>query len=123
MDNAKNETTDNNVWTMLKWLVQKMPDPIKNGIGIDEIFDAIVNRITPPKENIESPSRALIFDSTYDNYRGAIPYVRVIDGFLKAGSTAKFFGHQHEYEITEVGHFIMKMIKSDELRSGDELSE
>ena len=91
----------------------------KNGIGIDEIFDAIVNRITPPKENIESPSRALIFDSTYDNYRGAIPYVRVIDGFLKAGSTAKFFGHQHEYEITEVGHFIMKMIKSDELRSGD----
>ena len=91
----------------------------KNGIGIDEIFDAIVNRITPPKENLESPSRALIFDSTYDNYRGAIPYVRVIDGVLKAGSTAKFFGHQHEYEITEVGHFIMKMIKSDELRSGD----
>ena len=91
----------------------------KNGIGIDEIFDAIVNRITPPKENIESSSRALIFDSTYDNYRGAIPYVRVIDGVLKSGSTAKFFGHQHEYEITEVGHFIMKMIKSDELRSGD----
>ena len=91
----------------------------KNGIGIDEIFDAIVNRIAPPKENIESSSRALIFDSTYDNYRGAIPYVRVIDGVLKAGSTAKFFGHQHEYEITEVGHFIMKMIKSDELRSGD----
>ena len=91
----------------------------KNGIGIDEIFDAIVNRITPPKENIESSSRALIFDSTYDNYRGAILYVRVIDGVLKAGSTAKFFGHQHEYEITEVGHFIMKMIKSDELRSGD----
>ena len=91
----------------------------KNGIGIDEIFDAIVNRITPPKENIESSSRALIFDSTYDNYRGAIPYVRVIDGVLKAGYTAKFFGHQHEYEITEVGHFIMKMIKSDELRSGD----
>ena len=91
----------------------------KNGIGIDEIFDAIVNRISSPKENIESPSRALIFDSTYDNYRGAIPYVRVIDGVLKAGSTAKFFGHQHEYEITEVGHFIMKMIKSDELRSGD----
>ena len=91
----------------------------KNGIGIDEIFDAIVNRIASPKENIESSTRALIFDSTYDNYRGAIPYVRVIDGFLKAGSTAKFFGHQHEYEITEVGHFIMKMIKSDELRSGD----
>ena len=91
----------------------------KNGLGVDKIFEAIVNRVTPPNDNIELSPRALIFDSTYDNYRGAIPYVRVIDGVLKAGSTAKFFGHQHEYEITEVGHFIMKMIKSDELRAGD----
>ena len=91
----------------------------KNGIGIDFIFNAIVNRIPPPIENIKSSPRALIFDSTYDNYRGAIPYVRVFDGVLKAGSTARFFGHQHEYDITEVGHFVIKMIKSDELRPGD----
>ena len=91
----------------------------KNGLGVDKIFEAIVNRVTPPNDNIELSPRALIFDSTYDNYRGAIPYVRVVDGILKAGSTARFFGHQHEYEITEVGHFIMKMIKSDELRAGD----
>jgi len=91
----------------------------KNGLGVDKIFEAIVNRVTPPNDNIELSPRALIFDSTYDNYRGAIPYVRVVDGVLKAGSTARFFGHQHEYEITEVGHFIMKMIKSDELRAGD----
>tara|TARA_Y100000588_G_scaffold320549_1_gene351200 strand:- start:276 stop:2075 length:1800 start_codon:yes stop_codon:yes gene_type:complete len=91
----------------------------KNGEGIDFIFDAIVNKIPPPIEKIESAPRALIFDSTYDNYRGAIPYVRVVDGILKAGSTAKFFGHNHEYEITEVGHFIMKMVKANELKSGD----
>ena len=91
----------------------------KNGIGIEFIFDAIINRITPPDEKIESPPRALIFDSTYDNYRGAIPYVRVVDGVLKAGATARFFGHNHEYEITEVGHFVMKMVKTDELKSGD----
>ena len=91
----------------------------KNGLGVDKIFEAIVNRVTPPNDNIELSPRALIIDSTYDNYRGAIPYVRVVDGVLKAGSTARFFGHQHEYEITEVGHFIMKMIKSDELRAGD----
>ena len=91
----------------------------KNGLGVDKIFEAIVNRVTPPNDNIELSPRALIFDSTYDNYRGAIPYVRVVDGVLKAGSTARFFGHQHEYEITEVGHFVMKMIKSDELRAGD----
>ena len=54
----------------------------KNGIGINFIFDAIVNRIPPPIENIKSSPRALIFDSTYDNYRGAIPYVRVVDGVL-----------------------------------------
>ena len=91
----------------------------KNGLGVDKIFEAIVNRVTPPNDNIELSPRALIFDSTYDNYRGALPYVRVVDGVLIAGSTARFFGHQHEYEITEVGHFIMKMIKSDELRAGD----
>ena len=91
----------------------------KNGLGVGNIFDAIVNRIPPPKENIEASTRALIFDSTYDNYRGAIPYVRVVDGVLKAGATARFFGEKYEYEITEVGHFVMKMIKSDELRSGD----
>ena len=91
----------------------------KNGLGVGNIFDAIVNRIPPPKENIEASTRALIFDSTYDNYRGAIPYVRVVDGVLKAGETARFFGEKYEYEITEVGHFVMKMIKSDELRSGD----
>ena len=91
----------------------------KNGEGVDFIFDAIVNKIPPPIEKIESAPRALIFDSTYDNYRGAIPYVRVVDGILKAGSTAKFFGHNHENEITEVGHFIMKMVKANELKSGD----
>jgi GTP-binding protein LepA len=91
----------------------------KDGIGIQDIFDAIINRIPAPQQNSNIPTRALIFDSTYNNYRGAIPYVRVVDGVLKPGSTARFFGHSHEYEITEVGHFVMKMIKAKELRAGD----
>ena len=91
----------------------------KDGIGIQDIFDAIINRIPAPQQNSNIPTRALIFDSTYNNYRGAIPYVRVVDGVLKPGSTAIFFGHSHEYEITEVGHFVMKMIKAKELRAGD----
>ena len=91
----------------------------KDGIGIQDIFDAIINRIPAPQQNSNIPTRALIFDSTYNNYRGAIPYVRVVDGVLKPGSTARFFGHNHEYEITEVGHFVMKMIKAKELRAGD----
>ena len=91
----------------------------KDGIGIQDIFDAIINRIPAPQQNSNIPTRALIFDSTYNNYCGAIPYVRVVDGVLKPGSTARFFGHSHEYEITEVGHFVMKMIKAKELRAGD----
>ena len=91
----------------------------KDGIGIQDIFDAIINRIPAPQQNSNIPTRALIFDSTYNNYRGAIPYVRVVDGVLKPGSTARFFGHSHEYEITEVGHFVIKMIKAKELRAGD----
>ena len=91
----------------------------KNGIGIPDIFEAIVNRIDPPKDNIDKRSRALIFDSMYDNYRGAIPYVRVFDGVLRPGMTAQFFAHDIEYEITETGYFIMEKVKSSELRSGD----
>ena len=91
----------------------------KDGTGVLDIFDAIIERIPSPNINYEAPTRALIFDSTYDNYRGAIPYVRVFDGVLKKGMAAKFFAHSESYEITEVGHFILKQIETNELRSGD----
>jgi len=91
----------------------------KNGIGIPDIFKAIINRIDPPKNNLDERTRALIFDSMYDNYRGAISYVRVFDGVLKPGMTAQFFAHDIEYEITETGYFIMEKVKSSELHSGD----
>ena len=91
----------------------------KSGIGIDKIFSAIIERINPPKERSKKNSRALIFDSTYDNYRGAIPYVRVFDGVLKAGMKAKFFAHDKEYEITETGYFVLDKIKTKQLKSGE----
>ncbi|MBT5748011.1 MAG: GTP-binding protein, partial [Candidatus Marinimicrobia bacterium] len=91
----------------------------KSGIGIQDIFDAIISRIDPPKNNVEDKTRALIFDSVYDNYKGAIPYVRVFDGVLKPGMTAQFFSHGREYEITETGHFILDKVKTNELRSGE----
>ena len=91
----------------------------KSGIGIDEVFDAIINRIPPPEDRSDKPLRAMIFDSLHDNYKGAIPYIRVFDGVIKAGTTAKFFTHNTHYEINEVGHFILKQIPAKELRSGD----
>lgn len=105
-------------------LVGCKPDEIlqvsaKDGSGLQVILDAVINLIPPPNDNSLEPTRALIFDSMYDNYRGAIPYVRVFDGIIKAGMTAQFFSHNEKYEITEVGHFILKHVPTKELRAGD----
>ena len=91
----------------------------KDGSGVKGIFHAVVDRIPPPKNNDDAPLRAMIFDSVYDNYKGAIPYVRMIDGVLKPGNRAKFFAHNNEYDVTEVGHFVLKQVQAKELRSGD----
>ncbi len=91
----------------------------KSGIGIQDIIDAIIDRIPPPEERSDGPLRAMIFDSMYDNYKGAIPYVRVFDGVLKPGDTASFFTHDRQYDITEVGHFVMKQVPAKQLRAGD----
>ncbi len=105
-------------------LVGCEPDEIlqvsaKDGKGLQDILNGIIDLIPPPKDNHAEPTRALIFDSMYDNYRGAIPYVRVFDGIIKAGMTAQFFAHSEKYEITEVGHFVMKHVPAKELRAGD----
>ena len=91
----------------------------KNGVGIKEIFDAIINKIPYPKDNSDKPVRAMIFDSLHDNYKGAIPYVRVFDGVIKPSDTLQFFAHNTKYDISEVGHFILKQVQANELRSGD----
>ena len=91
----------------------------KSGFGLENVFSAIIENINAPENNDELPPRALIFDSVYDNYRGSIAYIRIYDGVLKAGMVAKFFSHDRQYEITEVGHFILDKIKTQELRSGD----
>ena len=91
----------------------------KSGIGIKNIFDAIIKRIDSPLNKADDDCRALIFDSMYDNYKGAIPYIRVFDGVIKPGMTAQFFAHDREYEITETGHFVLDKVKTSELRSGD----
>ena len=91
----------------------------KTGQGIDQIFEAIIDKIPFPEDRSDKPLRAMVFDSVHDNYKGAIPYIRVFDGVIKPGEKAKFFAHNHEYDITEVGHFILKQMPSEELRAGD----
>lgn len=91
----------------------------KSGVGIQDIFDAILDRIPPPEDRSDRPLRAMIFDSMYDNYKGAIPYLRVFDGVIKPGDTAKFLTHDRQYDVTEVGHFVLKQVPAKELRAGD----
>ena len=91
----------------------------KSGVGIQDVFDAILDRIPPPECRSDRPLRAMIFDSMYDNYKGAIPYLRVFDGVIKPGDTAKFFTHDRQYDVTEVGHFVLKQVPAKELRAGD----
>jgi GTP-binding protein LepA len=82
----------------------------KAGIGIDDILEAIVERIPPPKGDPNAPLRALIFDSIFDSYRGAITYVRVFDGEMKNGQKIKFMHSGREYEVDDAG--VLHMARS-----------
>jgi len=75
----------------------------KTGQGIDELIDNLCEQLPPPKGDPAAPTRALIFDSIYDDYRGVIVYVRVIDGELKKGQKIRLMGTEREYQITDLG--------------------
>ncbi len=91
----------------------------KEGIGIEEILEAIVQRIPPPRGDPEKPLKALIFDSYYDPYRGAVAFVRVFDGKVKPGDRIRLFSTGKEFEVTEVGAQTPKMTRFAELSAGD----
>lgn len=91
----------------------------KAGIGIDDILEAIVYRIPAPKVNNDKPLRALIFDSVFDSYRGAVAYVRVVDGVLKKGSRVKFMATGKVYQAEELGTLSMKRDPAEQLEAGN----
>jgi GTP-binding protein LepA len=78
----------------------------KTGQGIDELIGKLCDQLPPPKGNPAAPTRALIFDSIYDDYRGVIVYVRVVDGELKKGQKIHFMGTDRDYQITDLGKLI-----------------
>ncbi|MBN1541450.1 elongation factor 4 [candidate division KSB1 bacterium] len=90
----------------------------KVGLGIDEILEAIVARIPYPTGDPDAPTRALIFDSMFNSYRGAVAYVRVMEGELRAGQMVQFFSSGKIFEMQEVGILRMKQIPRDVLRAG-----
>ena len=90
----------------------------KEGIGIEEILEAIVTRVPPPKGS-EDRLRALVFDSHYDPYRGVIAYVRVFDGTLRSGTRIRSMAGDLVFEVLEVGTFKPEMRAGDRLGIGD----
>ncbi|ACB76475.1 translation elongation factor 4 [Opitutus terrae] len=91
----------------------------KAGIGIEEILEAVVHRVPPPRWTDYPQARALVFDSLYDAYRGVIAYVRVFSGTLKSGDMMLLMSNGLRSEIKEVGIFTPKMEKVDALGAGD----
>jgi len=92
----------------------------KEGIGIPELLEAIVARVPAPRGDAKAPLRALIYDSYYDRYRGAIPSVRVVDGVIAKGSKIKFAaGSGQVYEVAEVGYNQLRQVTADELGPGE----
>ena len=98
---------------------EAIPASAKNGIGIEDILEAVVARVPPPKSNEDNILRASVFDSIYDSFRGVISYVRVFSGSVKPRQRIKLFATDKTYEVKECGVFTPKMTKRDELIAGD----
>ena len=90
----------------------------KSGEGVPEVLEAIVNRIPAPKTDPSAPTRALIFDSHFDSYRGIISYVRVVDGTIASGMKVQMMHSGRSFEVTEVGVFRPSLTAMPELGPG-----
>lgn len=97
---------------------EAIPCSAKEGIGIEEILEAVVQKVPPPTGDPSKPLRALVFDSHYDGYLGVVAYVRIVDGTLKAGDKVRFIATGKEFVVSEVGTFAPRMKPGDELRAG-----
>ncbi|MFM8540229.1 MAG: translation elongation factor 4 [Nitrospira sp.] len=91
----------------------------KEGKGIREVLNAIIEKISPPSGDPARPLKALVFDSWFDNYQGVVVLVRVIDGTIRPGMKIKGMSNNRMFEVMEVGQFTPKRTKTDELSTGD----
>jgi elongation factor 4 len=96
-----------------------IPASAKEGIGIDEILESIVNLVPPPQDTVSKPLRALIFDSYYDIYRGVVVYFRVMDGTVKKGDLIHLMASEKQYVIDELGILSPTQVQVDELHAGE----
>jgi len=91
----------------------------KTGEGIGEMMDAIIRKLPPPAGDINAPTRALMFDSSYDEYRGVVVYVRVVDGSLQVGQKIRMMGTKDDYIISAMGKFTPKTTPVTRMDAGE----
>lgn len=91
----------------------------KTGLGVDKILETIVEKVPPPKGDSQKNLQALIFDSKFDDYKGVLAYVRVVNGEIKPGQAVYFIGSQSSSEVIEVGYFHPEMKKTEGLKVGE----
>ncbi|HSX40560.1 MAG TPA: GTP-binding protein [Candidatus Saccharimonadales bacterium] len=91
----------------------------KTGVGVEALLEKIIEKIPAPKGDLENPLRALIFDAVFDEYRGVVAYVRIIDGNLGANDSVEFFQNNVKAQATEVGYFSPFLTKSETLTAGE----
>jgi len=98
---------------------EAVPASAKEGIGIEEILEAVVQRVPPPKGSAEAPLKALIFDSWYDTYRGVVMLVRVIEGTVEPKQPIFLWSNKRKFEVQSLGHFTPKAVPADRLIAGE----
>jgi len=98
---------------------EMLPVSAKTGQGVPELLEAIVQRVPPPKGDLDAPARALVFDSLYDSYRGVITYVRMVDGRLARRERVLMMVAGGTSEAEEVGVFAPEAVTTDELAAGE----
>jgi len=91
----------------------------KTGEGVQKLLETIIKKIPPPKGNVDAPLRALIFDAVYDEYRGVIAYVRIVDGKVKQGDQIQFYQNGLKVNLVEVGVFTPFLKETDGLETGE----
>jgi GTP-binding protein LepA len=90
----------------------------KEGTGVDAVLQAVLDRVPSPSDSSDSPSRALIFDAVMDDYRGAVAYVRTVDGQFRKGMKVRLLGSKVDFEVQDTGYFAPKYVSDDALREG-----
>jgi len=113
------DVAEEQIWEVMKDPVGAERVSAKTGLGLEHLLDRIISDVPAPQGAAAGKTRALIFDSFYDSFRGVIIYVRMVDGKLKAGQTLKLMGAGVSHKIEEIGFMTPKMEKSDMLSAGE----